>query len=132
MSWQTSRIGVVGVDCVRAPDGSEIRPLVEVTRASMVHCRLPAGQVSQAVQHRTVDEVWLCIGGSGQLWRRSIAPRAEIVELQPGVAVSIPLGTGFQFRAGPDQALEVVIATAPPWPGNDEAFPIDGIWTASV
>ncbi|WP_143266196.1 MULTISPECIES: hypothetical protein [Amycolatopsis] len=49
-----------------------------------------------------------------------------LTELTPGACLTIPLGTTFQFRAGPD-GLEVVAATAPPWPGTpDEATPTTG------
>jgi mannose-6-phosphate isomerase-like protein (cupin superfamily) len=130
VSWLTRR---VGADFVLAPDGSQIRPLVEISgRGSLVHCTLPPGQVTAPVQHRTVAEVWYCVGGSGQLWRRSQSAD-EVVQLEPGMAVSIPLGTGFQFRADADRPLEVVIATMPPWPGNDEAYAIDDApWEPTV
>jgi mannose-6-phosphate isomerase-like protein (cupin superfamily) len=113
-----------------APDGSEIRVLVQVAGGSMVHCTLPAGQVSRAVRHRTVEEVWFCVGGRGQVWRSTVATQ-EIVDVEPGVALSIPLGVAFQFRASASTPLELVIATLPPWPGEDEAVPVDGIWAAS-
>ena len=129
MTWQTNS---VGEDFVRAPDGSEIRPLVTVSGGSMVHCRLPAGRVTQAVQHRTVDEVWYCVRGTGQVWRGATEGLSEVVDLAPGVAVSIPLGAQFQFRAGAADPLEVVITTLPPWPGADEAFAVDGPWKATV
>ena len=49
-----------------------------------------------------------------------------------GVALSIPLDTGFQFRANGTRPLELVIATMPPWPGADEAVAIDGPWDAAA
>jgi mannose-6-phosphate isomerase-like protein (cupin superfamily) len=110
-----------------APDGSEIRLLGGVDGASLVHCRLPPGQVTQAVRHRTVEEVWYCIGGVGEVWRQAGA-HSEIVELKASVSVTIPLGVEFQFRSTGAVALELVIATAPPWPGADEAIAVDGIW----
>ncbi len=127
-AWQTAR--VAPAYDVLAPDGSEIRLLVQAARGSMVHCTLRAGQVARAVQHRGVEEVWFCVSGSGQLWRRS-ADADEVLELQPGVASSIPPGTDFQFRASGDQLLEVVITTMPPWPGPDEAIVVDGRWEPS-
>lgn len=54
------------------------------------------------------------------------------MDLQSGVAVSIPVGTEFQFRTIGDVALEVAITTMPPWPGEDEAVLVDGTWQASV
>jgi mannose-6-phosphate isomerase-like protein (cupin superfamily) len=87
--------------------------------------------VTQAVRHRTVDEVWFCLRGAGQLWRRADAAE-QIVDLEPGTGVSIPVGTEFQFRTTGDMPLEIVIATMPPWPGADEAVPVDGHWAATL
>ena len=115
---------------VLAPDGSEIRLLVSVGGGSMVHCTLQAGQVSQAVRHRTVEEVWYCLRGRGQLWRRT-DEHEEVVELRPGTAASIPLRTDFQFRASGETALEIVITTVPPWPGEQEAVAVAGMWSAT-
>ncbi|HEY3190098.1 MAG TPA: hypothetical protein VGJ70_21580, partial [Solirubrobacteraceae bacterium] len=53
-----------------APDGSEIRVLVAVGGGSLCHCTLPPGQTSRAVRHRTVEEMWYCVGGRGEVWRR--------------------------------------------------------------
>ena len=131
MDWQTKRIGP-NFDH-RAPDGSEIRLLVQVRSGSMVYCTLQPGQVTRPVQHRSVEEVWLCVAGAGQLWRRDPATRAEeVVGLEAGVAVSIPLRTAFQFRAVGAQPLTVVMTTMPPWPGPGEAVPAAGLWPESL
>jgi mannose-6-phosphate isomerase-like protein (cupin superfamily) len=113
-----------------APDGAEIRLLVQVPRGSMVHCRLAPGEVSRAVRHRTVEEVWYCVAGRGQFWC-SADGADEIVDVEPGVALSIPLGTSFQYRAIGPEPLEVVITTMPPWPGADEAVAVSGQWRAT-
>ncbi|MDA0768660.1 MAG: hypothetical protein O2821_00375 [Chloroflexi bacterium] len=67
-----------------APDGSEIRELVQVSGGSMVHCALPVGATSMAVAHRTVDEVWYVVGGRGQVWRKR-GDQESVVEAMPGV-----------------------------------------------
>ncbi|HEV7665690.1 MAG TPA: cupin domain-containing protein [Chloroflexota bacterium] len=125
--WATVRLGQT-YD-VLAPDGSEIRLLVSLNGGSMVHCTLPPGQVTQAVRHRTVEEMWFCVAGSGQVWRKSPSQQ-DIVDVEPGVALSIPLGTAFQFRTTGAQPLELLITTLPPWPGPDEAVAVDGVWEA--
>ena len=56
---------------------------------------LPPGQVTTAVRHRTVEEVWFCIAGRGEVWRRS-GDAEETVHMERGVALTIPLGTTFQ------------------------------------
>jgi mannose-6-phosphate isomerase-like protein (cupin superfamily) len=125
VAWQTAHVRPA-LDLL-APDGSEIRLLVRTERASMVHCTLPRGQVTRAVHHRSVQELWFCLAGAGELWRR-VADREEVVELSPGTAVTIPTGAAFQFRTIGHQSLELVIASLPAWPGPDEAVRVDGRW----
>jgi mannose-6-phosphate isomerase-like protein (cupin superfamily) len=97
----------------------------------MVHCALQPGQVTRAARHRSVEEVWYCLAGAGQLWRRS-AYSEEVVDLAPGIAVSIPLGVSFQFRTSGAQPLELVITTIPPWPGEAEAVFVEGAWESTT
>ena len=112
---------------MRAPDGSEIRVLVHAGGGSMVHCTLQPGQVTRPIRHQTVEELWFCVTGSGQVWRHS-AEAHEVVDIKPGTALSIPVATDFQFRASGDVPLEIVITTMPPWPGDAEAIPVSGCW----
>ena len=110
-----------------APDGSAVRVLLSLAGGSMAHFELAAGQVSQAVVHRSVEEIWYVVGGRGEMWRRQ-GDREEVVALEPGVCLSLPLGTHFQFRAAPSQPVCAVGITMPPWPGSDEAVPVPGRW----
>ncbi|MCJ2543304.1 cupin domain-containing protein [Thermostichus vulcanus] len=117
------------VDAI-APDQSEIRFLVQVEGGSMVHCCLPVGAVSLAVTHRTVEEVWYVLSGQGELWRQQ-GEQQQIVTLQPGLSLSIPLGTHFQFRNTGRDPLQFIIVTMPPWPGADEAVRVPDYWPTS-
>lgn len=112
---------------VLAPDGSEIRELVAVKGGSMVHCTLPPGAVSMAVKHLTVEEVWYFIQGRGQVWRKSEIAES-VVDVQPGVSLSIEAGTHFQFRNTGDDNLRFIIVTMPPWPGEHEAARVEDFW----
>ena len=112
---------------VIAPDGSEVRILAVASRGSMAHFSLPPGAVSKAVAHRTVEELWLVLGGRGRMWRK-LGAREETVELHPGVSLSIPAGAHFQFRNDGDEPLDCAGVTMPPWPGMDEAYEVEGIW----
>ena len=114
-----------------APDGSEFRLLVDLAGGSMAHFTLGPGKTSAAVAHRTVEEVWYILSGTGELWRRQDG-REEITALEPGLALTIPLGTGFQFRNMGAEPLTFVLVTMPPWPGPDEAVRIDGPWPESA
>jgi mannose-6-phosphate isomerase-like protein (cupin superfamily) len=114
---------------VVAPDGSDVRVLLQLGRGSMAHFELAAGRVSQAVAHRSVEEIWFILHGHGQMWRRQ-AERQETVPLNSGTCVSIPAGTHFQFRADSGGPLAAVAVTMPPWPGPDEAYEVPGAWPA--
>ena len=110
-----------------APDGSEVRVLLQLGRGSMAHFELGAGQISRPVAHHSVDEIWYILQGRGQMWRRQ-AQRQETVLLYAGTCVSIPAGTHFQFRADRSSPLAAVGVTMPPWPGADEAYEVPGVW----
>ena len=98
---------------VLAPDGSEVRVLLGLQGGGMAHFQLAPGQVSAAVTHRSVEEIWFVVSGAGQMWRRQ-GQREEVTELVPGLCLTIPLGTAFQFRAA---------ATSPGRRSQDRATP---------
>jgi mannose-6-phosphate isomerase-like protein (cupin superfamily) len=114
-----------------APDGSDVRILLGLARGGMAHFELGAGQTSVAVVHHTVEELWYFLRGRGEMWRR-LGDREEVVEVRPGVCISIPVGTEFQFRAADGEPLAAVAATMPPWPGEGEAALVEGPWEPTV
>ena len=112
---------------VMAPDGSEVRLLASCASGSMALFTLPPGAVSKAVAHRTVEELWLVIAGTGRMWRK-LGTEEETVALTPGVSIAIPVGAHFQFRNDGTDPLDCAGVTMPPWPGMDEAYKVDGVW----
>ena len=110
-----------------APDGSEVRILASTARGSMAQFTLPAGKTSIAVAHHTVEEVWFFVSGQGELWRKNDMAEA-IVEITPGLSISIPIGTHFQFRNNGNASLIAIATTMPPWPGEYEAYAVNGKW----
>ena len=116
---------------VLAPDGSEVRILCAAAHGSMAQFRLPAGAVSRAVAHRTVEEVWCFLSGRGRIWRR-LGDHEAVVAVRPGTSITIPVGTRFQFRADGSAPLIAVAVTMPPWPGDGEAYEVPGPWPATV
>jgi mannose-6-phosphate isomerase-like protein (cupin superfamily) len=114
-----------------APDGSEVRLLLQLARGGMAHFELGAGQTSKAVAHRTVEEIWFIVSGRGEMWRKQDG-RAIVIDLYEGVCLTIPLGTRFQFRALGDKPLAAIGVTMPPWPGEGEAVIVDGEWQPTV
>ena len=113
-----------------APDGSEVRVLCQGARGGLAVFTLPPRAVAKAVAHHTVEEVWYILSGSGRMWRK-LGEHGEIVELSPGVSLTIPTGTHFQFRCDGDERLDVIGATMPPWPGESEAYFVKGAWDST-
>ena len=113
--------------CVTAPDGAQVQVLLALRGGSMAAFTLQPGQTSTAVSHRSVEELWFVLQGHGEMWRRD-ATREDTVALQPGLCLSIPLGTRFQFRCTGDAPLSAVAVTMPPWPGDGEAVAETGCW----
>jgi len=117
---------------VVAPDGSQVRVLAPGTRGSMAHFELGVGETSIAQRHETVEELWYVLDGLGQMWRESTDSSARIVDLRPGVSLTIPVGAKFQFRNTGRVPLAVVGVTMPPWPGPGEAVEVAGPWSPMI
>ena len=123
--FETARISDVAEE--RAPDESRVRPLLALASGGMAQFELKPGQISKAVIHRNVEEIWLVLSGRGQIWRRNEGMES-IVELEAGICVSLPVSTAFQFRCDGDESLRIAAVTMPPWPGGDEAIQVAGQW----
>ena len=76
-----------------APDGSDVRVLLRLSRGSMAHFELAPGRVSRAVAHHAVEELWYVLGGQGQMWRR----QGERQQTGAAAARHLPVG----FRPAP-------------------------------
>jgi hypothetical protein len=51
----------------------------------------------------------------------------DVVKVGPGISLTIPVGTHFQFRNTGSEPFRFIIATMPPWwPGVNEAFFVEG------
>ena len=114
-----------------APDGSDIRILLALKGGSLAHFELAPGETSMAVTHRTVEEIWFFLNGRGEMWRK-LRDHEEVVSVDPGVSLTIPVGTHFQFRSFGHEPLAALGVTMPPWPGEDEAYEVKGKWTPTV
>jgi len=114
-----------------APDGSDVRVLLQLRGGSLAHFELPPCQTSIAVAHRTVEEIWFFVTGRGEMWRK-LDDQEEVLPVDPGVCVTIPAGTHFQFRSFGDDPLAIIGVTLPPWPGDGEAYEVAGKWTPTV
>jgi mannose-6-phosphate isomerase-like protein (cupin superfamily) len=110
-----------------APDSSEIRLLLKAKLGGVCHCTLPAGKISSAVRHKTVDEIWFFLNGIGEVWRK-YEKMEEITDVRMGTSINIPVGTCFQFRNIGSDALQFICITMPNWPGPEEAELMHGNW----
>ncbi len=114
-----------------APDGSKVRVLCQRCRGGLAAFSLAPEAVSRAVAHHTIEEVWYFTAGRGRMWRR-LGEHEEIVEVGPGISISIPTGTHFQFRCDGLEPLTAIAVTMPPWPGEGEAFRVEGKWQPTI
>ena len=126
---------------VTAPDGSEIRLLVDsrqgAVKSSLVEVALGPGEVTRPARHRTVEEIWYVLEGTGKVWRCPPEAGPETVspvDVAAGDALVIPAGWSFQFSAEAGSALRFLCHTTPPWPGDDEAAEVErgGLGEATV
>jgi mannose-6-phosphate isomerase-like protein (cupin superfamily) len=65
------------------------------------------------------------------MWRKQVE-REEEVPVEPGVCITIPVGTHFQFRSFGHEPLAAVTVTMLLWPGADEAVKVEGKWPPTV
>ena len=114
-----------------APDGSDVRVLLGLAGGGLAHFALAPGRTSVAVAHRTVEEIWFFLSGRGEMWRK-LGDAEQVVTVDAGVCITIPVHTQFQFRSVGGEALSAVAVTMPPWPGPDEAYTVSGPWTPTV
>ncbi|PWU14411.1 MAG: hypothetical protein C5B50_17515 [Verrucomicrobia bacterium] len=115
-----------------APDGSEIRLLPSLRdRGGLCHVTLRPGRASQAVRHQTVEEIWFFVQGKGEVWRK-LEEQEETIEVRPGISLTIPIGTHFQFRNTGEEPLCFLCVTMPPWPGKREAVSVDNYWSLTA
>jgi mannose-6-phosphate isomerase-like protein (cupin superfamily) len=129
MRFETKRVSAEP-DAI-APDGSEVRVLCQLSRGGLAAFALSPKAVSKAVTHRTIEEIWYFTSGNGRMWRK-LGELEEVVEVCPGISISIPTGTHFQFRCDGVEPLVAIGATMPPWPGDEEAVPVQGRWDPTV
>jgi mannose-6-phosphate isomerase-like protein (cupin superfamily) len=129
MSFDTKQLSNAQVET--ALDGSTVRVLCRVERGSMAHFTLAPGAVSKAVVPHEAQEVWYFISGRGRMWRQ-LGDRKETVDVGPGVSISIPAGTRFQFRSDDVEPLTAVGTTMPPYTPGTKIDVVEGPWEATV
>ena len=79
--YETRTLGAA-VDAT-APDGTAVRLLLSLAGGSMAHFELPAGAVSHAVTHRTVEEIWFRWSADGAASGAVRTSRSGSTRLRP-------------------------------------------------
>ncbi len=115
----------------KSPAGAKICYLMDGTGGNMIHSTVPPGQINKATVHKTVSEFWYILEGRGEIWRDD-GENSGVTELVPGTAIDIPVGTAFQYRNVGDEELKFICIAMPPWPGDEEAEYVNGIWEPTV
>lgn len=115
----------------RSPAGAEIRYLMDGNGGNMIHSTVPPRQINKATVHKTVSEFWYILAGQGEIWRDD-GRESSVTSLLPGTAIDIPVGTEFQYRNIGDVPLKFICVAMPPWPGDQEAAYVEGIWEPTV
>lgn len=115
----------------KSPAGADIRFIMDGATGNMIHSTVPPGQINRATVHRTVNEFWYILEGSGEIWR-SDGSEERITSLRPGVSIDISVGTAFQYRNVGMEPLKLICVTMPPWPGDHEAVHLEGPWRPTV
>jgi mannose-6-phosphate isomerase-like protein (cupin superfamily) len=107
------------VDSFVTLDGSIIRELAGPARTAASHQSLaeatvPAGAETIEHLHRTTEEIYYFIGGSGRM-----RLRGDEKDVAAGDCVVIPPGTKHKLWAGPDRDLVLLCACAPAYSDDD-------------
>src|SRR3954471_17024465 len=79
-----------------APDGTDVRLLLQLKQGSFAHFELAPGRTSFAVAHRTIEEIWFFLAGRGQVWRRNRCRRRQSRSMQASAS---------QFPSGPSSSF---------------------------
>ena len=111
----------------KSPAGADIRFIMDGTTGNMIHSTVPPFQTNRATVHATVSEFWYILEGHGEIWRDD-GTESGVASLVAGTSIDISVGTKFQYRNISDVALKFICIAMPPWPGDNEATQVDGIW----
>jgi mannose-6-phosphate isomerase-like protein (cupin superfamily) len=114
-----------------SPAGAEICFLMDGEGGNMIHSSVPPRQINKATVHKTVSEFLYILKGEGEIWRDNWE-ESSVTTLVPKTTIDIPVGTSFQYRNIGDSSLKFICISMPPWPGDEEATYIEGVWEQTI
>jgi mannose-6-phosphate isomerase-like protein (cupin superfamily) len=97
----------------------------------MAHFELPPGKTSKATANINFDEIWYFLTGRGEMWQKQDG-KVDTVPVDPGVCLTIPAGTHFQFRSFGYCPLAAIGVTMPPWTEKSEWEYVKGKWESDL
>jgi mannose-6-phosphate isomerase-like protein (cupin superfamily) len=109
-------------DAFTTLDGSTIHVLLDTSlggarEQSLAEASLPAGGSTQRHYHARTEEIYVVLGGSGEM--EVDGDRRSVVA---GDAILIPPGAWHEIRAGADAELRFLCCCAPPYSDEDTFF----------
>jgi mannose-6-phosphate isomerase-like protein (cupin superfamily) len=117
----------------QSPAGASVLPVGQNLQASVAVCSLKPGQITECIQHKTVEEIWYILEGEGELfWKNPRTLRKGVLILRPGTVAKLSTGLHFQYRdtgSSSSSSLKFLCITTPPWPGSQEATQVDKYWS---
>jgi mannose-6-phosphate isomerase-like protein (cupin superfamily) len=121
ISMENAKLSQANTVDYPAPDTTEIRLLPAMDGASFCHCTIGKDVASLAGSHGKIEEVWYYLGGEKlNIWRDGGTYNNEVTVVSPGDSIEIPPGVKFQARNEGAKPAYLLIATMPPWPGDEE------------
>lgn len=110
-----------------APDQSECNYLVRGPRANCITATLKPHTVSAPQSHKSIDETWYFISGTGRMYLRNEYDNTVTkINTTPGTSVYIPCGNHFHFCNDGDDDQTAIITTLPQWE-DDEGYTVPSI-----
>lgn len=94
-------------------------------RGVLAHFEFEPGQTSRADVHATVEEIWYFLNDRGEM-KRKLGDHKEVLAVEQGSCITIPVGTHFQFHSFGYEQLSAIGVTMPPWPGEGELHEVKG------
>jgi mannose-6-phosphate isomerase-like protein (cupin superfamily) len=105
-------------DPLTPPDGSEVRELARppgsARNQSLAEARLPPGSATVEHFHRTAEEIYYFLEGSGRMRLED-----DTASVAPGDAVVIPPGTKHKLWNTGSERLVLLCCCAPPYSDDD-------------
>jgi mannose-6-phosphate isomerase-like protein (cupin superfamily) len=105
------------VEAFVTKDGSTIRELHHTAVQSLAEATLEPGQATQRHYHRTSEEIYVVVKGSGALEVDGQSRR-----VRPGEAILIPPGAWHQLENDGTSELRILCCCAPPYSDDDTYF----------